>query len=77
MFESDDLASFAAPQGVCRRRKDHMPTGDMTGRLHQRAAQIQEAASGFQIDQEIDITCFVRLASRDRAQRHGCFARHG
>ena len=32
-FDSDDLASLAAPQGLRRRRKDHMPTGDMTGRV--------------------------------------------
>ena len=36
--------------------------------VHQKSAQIQQAASGFQIDQEIDITCFVRLPSRDRAK---------
>ena len=32
-FDSDELASLAAPLGVRRRRKDHMPTGDMTGRV--------------------------------------------
>ncbi len=32
-FDSDDLASLAAPQGVRHRRRDHMPTGDMTGRV--------------------------------------------
>ena len=32
-FDSDDLASLAAPHGLRRRRKDHMPTGDMTGRV--------------------------------------------
>ena len=33
LFDSDDPASLAAPQGLRRRRKDHMPTGDMTGRV--------------------------------------------
>ena len=32
-FDSDDPASLAAPQGVRHRRKDHMPTGAMTGRV--------------------------------------------
>ena len=32
-FDSDDLSSLAAPQGVRRRRKDHLLTGDMTGRV--------------------------------------------
>ena len=32
-FDSDDPASLAAPQGVRRRRKDHMPSGAMTGRV--------------------------------------------
>ena len=32
-FDSDDPASLAGPQGFRRRRKDHMPTGDMTGRV--------------------------------------------
>ena len=30
-FDSDDPASLAAPHGFRRRRKDHMPTGAMTG----------------------------------------------
>jgi hypothetical protein len=30
-FDSDDPASIAAPHGFRHRRKDHMPTGDMTG----------------------------------------------
>ena len=30
-FDSDDPASLAAPQGIRHRRKDHMPTGGMTG----------------------------------------------
>ena len=32
-FDSDDPASLAGPQGFRRRRKDHMPTGNMTGRV--------------------------------------------
>ncbi len=32
-FDSDDAASLAAPEGIRHRRKDHMPTGDMTGRV--------------------------------------------
>ena len=32
-FDSDELASLAAPLGVRRRHKDHRPTGDMTGRV--------------------------------------------
>ena len=32
-FDSDDPASLAAPQGIRQRRRDHMPTGDMTGRV--------------------------------------------
>ena len=32
-FDSDDLDSLAAPQEVRRRRKDHLLTGDMTGRV--------------------------------------------
>ena len=32
-FDSDDLASFAAPYGIRRRRFDHNPTGDLTGRV--------------------------------------------
>ena len=32
-FDSDDLASLAAPEGVRRRRKDHQPAGSMTGRV--------------------------------------------
>ena len=30
-FDSDDLTFLAAPHGMRTRRKDHMPTGDMTG----------------------------------------------
>ncbi|MCP3981452.1 MAG: VCBS repeat-containing protein [bacterium] len=33
IFDSDELASLAAPQGVRSRRKDHMPPGDLTGRV--------------------------------------------
>ena len=32
-FDSDEAASLAAPLGIRRRRKDHMPTGDMKGRV--------------------------------------------
>lgn len=32
-FGSDDLTSLAAPYGVRRRRKDHQPDGNMTGRV--------------------------------------------
>ena len=32
-FDSDDLASLVAPYGVRRRRRDHQPTGNMTGRV--------------------------------------------
>jgi hypothetical protein len=32
-FDSDDPASVAAPRGFRHRRKDHMPTGDMNGRV--------------------------------------------
>ena len=32
-FDSDDLASLAAPYGVRQRRRDHNPTGDLTGRV--------------------------------------------
>ena len=32
-FDSDEISSLAAPQGVRRRRKDHQPTGDLTGRV--------------------------------------------
>lgn len=32
-FDSDKLASLAAPHGVRRRRKDHQPTGELTGRV--------------------------------------------
>jgi hypothetical protein len=32
-FDSDDIASLAAPQGVRRRRMDHQPAGTMTGRV--------------------------------------------
>ena len=32
-FDSDDLSSLAAPYGVRRRRRDHYPTGDLTGRV--------------------------------------------
>ena len=32
-FDSDDPASLAAPEGLRRRLKDHMPSGDMTGRV--------------------------------------------
>ena len=33
VFDSDDLASLAAPHGVRRRRRDHQPTGALTGRV--------------------------------------------
>ena len=33
VFNSDDLASLAAPHGVRRRRRDHQPTGNLTGRV--------------------------------------------
>ncbi|MDE0323666.1 MAG: VCBS repeat-containing protein [Candidatus Poribacteria bacterium] len=33
VFDSDDLASLAAPYGVRRRRRDHQPTGALTGRV--------------------------------------------
>lgn len=29
-FDSADLSTLAAPQGVRRRRKDHQPAGDLT-----------------------------------------------
>jgi len=32
-FDSDELAALAAPHGVRRRRKDHQPTGALTGRV--------------------------------------------
>ena len=32
-FDSDDLASLAAPHGIRRRRFDHNPTGALTGRV--------------------------------------------
>ncbi len=32
-FDSDDPASLAGPKGFRQRRKDHMPTGEMTGRV--------------------------------------------
>lgn len=32
-FDSDDLSTLAAPQGVRYRRKDHQPVGAMTGRV--------------------------------------------
>ena len=32
-FDSDDLASLAAPHGVRHRRRDHNPTGNLTGRV--------------------------------------------
>ena len=32
-FDSDELTSLAAPHGVRHRRKDHQPTGDLTGRV--------------------------------------------
>ena len=32
-FDSDELTSLAAPHGVRHRRKDHLPTGDLTGRV--------------------------------------------
>ena len=32
-FDSDDLSTLAAPQGVRDRRKDHQPAGAMTGRV--------------------------------------------
>ena len=32
-FDSDELTSLAAPHGVRHRRKDHHPTGDLTGRV--------------------------------------------
>ncbi|RKU22771.1 hypothetical protein C6499_19410 [Candidatus Poribacteria bacterium] len=33
VFDSDDLASLAAPYGVRRRLRDHQPTGALTGRV--------------------------------------------
>ena len=33
VFDSDDLASLAAPHGVRRRRKDHQPPGALTGKV--------------------------------------------
>ena len=33
VFDSDELASLAAPYGVRRRRRDHQPTGAVTGRV--------------------------------------------
>ena len=33
VFDSDELASLAAPYGVRRRRRDHQPTGAITGRV--------------------------------------------
>lgn len=33
VFDSDDLASLAAPYGIRRRRMDHQPTGRLTGRV--------------------------------------------
>ena len=33
VFDSDELASLAAPYGVRRRQRDHQPTGDITGRV--------------------------------------------
>ncbi len=33
VFDSNELASLAAPKGVRSRRKDNMPTGAMTGRV--------------------------------------------
>ena len=33
VFYSDDLASLAAPYGVRRRRRDHQPAGNLTGRV--------------------------------------------
>ena len=36
--------------------------------VHQKPTQIREAASGCQINQENNITCFVRLPSCDRAK---------
>ncbi len=32
-FDSDDLSTLAAPQGVRHRRKDHQPAGAMTGKV--------------------------------------------
>ncbi len=32
-FDSDDLGSLVAPEGVRQRRKDHAASGDMTGRV--------------------------------------------
>ncbi len=32
-FDADELASLAAPYGVRRRRRDHQPTGNLTGRV--------------------------------------------
>ena len=32
-FDSDKLTSLAAPYGVRRRRRDHQPTGNLTGRV--------------------------------------------
>ena len=32
-FDSDDIATLAAPQGVRHRRKDHQPAGELTGRV--------------------------------------------
>ena len=32
-FDSDDLTTLAAPHGLRQRRKDHMPTGALTGRV--------------------------------------------
>ncbi len=33
VFNCDDLASLAAPHGVRQRRRDHQPTGNLTGRV--------------------------------------------
>ena len=32
-FDSDDLSTLAAPQGVRHRRKDYQPEGAITGRV--------------------------------------------
>ena len=33
VFDSDELASLAAPYGIRRRQRDHQPTGNITGRV--------------------------------------------
>ena len=83
-FDSDDLSTLAAPQGVRYRRKDHQPAGAMTGRvLHamkdlngDRIADLGvfELKGGKTVEDALHLRSVSRHANR--RWRHGVRDRH-